>query len=130
PAFPTLSSSPFARLSDPNLRTPIALPMPEYSEAHRPLPPPTLHPCTPEGRPTLFADEVRDSRFNLGYVFAFIAKDSGVDEERAFGGADYTIAMVIRNVQVEIIVQKLKEMSTRMILLQLYLQVNNKVMVI
>ncbi|CAL9753227.1 unnamed protein product [Musa acuminata subsp. burmannicoides] len=51
--------------------------MPEYSEAHRPLPPPTPHPCTPEGRPTLFADE--------GYVFAFIAKDSGVDEERAFG---------------------------------------------
>ncbi|CAL9161665.1 unnamed protein product [Musa hybrid cultivar] len=66
-----------------------------------------------------------------GYVFAFIAKDSGVDEERAF---DYTIAMVIRNVQVEIILQKFKvlqkEMSTRMILLQLYLQVNNKVMVI
>ncbi|CAL9095078.1 unnamed protein product [Musa textilis] len=65
-------------------------------------------------------------------VFAFIAKDSGVDDERAFAfslgksrfyisGADYTIAMVISN---------LKGMSTRMILFQLYLQVNNKVMVI
>ncbi|CAD5171459.1 unnamed protein product [Musa acuminata subsp. malaccensis] len=38
--------------------------------------------------------------------------------------------MVIRNVQVEIILQKFKEMPTRMILLQLYLPVNNKVMVI